>query len=94
MRKTLLLLSAASLLSILALAAPASSAAAVGHVPGDVLVVFKPEEGVKVTAASVTEGDEALRVASVAASLGARVAASCTCSPTSIRASPRAMGCT
>ena len=44
--------------------------------PGDVLVVFKPEEGVKVTAASVTEGDEALRVASVAASLGARVAAS------------------
>lgn len=43
---------------------------------GDVLVIFKAEEGVKVTAASVTEGREAFRTASVAASLGGRVTAS------------------
>ncbi len=44
--------------------------------PGDVLVVFKAEEGAKVTAASVTGGREAFRTASVAASLGGRVTAS------------------
>ena len=33
--------------------------------PGDVLVVFKAEEGAKVTAASVTEGQEALLQAKV-----------------------------
>ncbi len=40
------------------------------------LVVFKAEEGAKVTAASVTGGREAFRTASVAASLGGRVTAS------------------
>ncbi|MCR4818323.1 MAG: S8 family serine peptidase, partial [Fretibacterium sp.] len=46
------------------------------HVPGDVLVVFRAGEGVKVTAASVTGGNEALRTASIAASMGGRVTGS------------------
>ncbi|MBR1671989.1 MAG: S8 family serine peptidase [Fretibacterium sp.] len=43
--------------------------------PGDVLVMFRGEEGMKVTAASATEGREAFRAASIAASMGARVTA-------------------
>ena len=68
MKKTLLMLSLLLLL--------ASTSAGENRTPGDVLVVFRGEEGVKVTAVSVTEGRDASHAVSLAASVGGRVTAS------------------
>ena len=69
--KMLVLLAFAALLP----AVPAHPAFAGRVVPGDVLVVFKNEPGTRATAASLEKGTGAFRIASLAASAGARVSA-------------------
>ena len=68
MRKVFLRLAA-----LAAACAFAGPAAAARHVPGQVLAVFKGEEGTKVVASSLHLGREAFRAASLAAAVGARV---------------------
>ena len=68
MRKVFLWL--AALVAVCAFAGPAAAAR---HVPGEVLAVFKGEEGTKVMASSLHLGREAFRAASLAAAVGARV---------------------
>ena len=52
---------------------PSAARAGARYVPGDVLVVFRGEEGTRVRAASLRMGREAFRVASLATTVGARV---------------------
>lgn len=68
MRKVFLRLAA-----LAAACAFAGPAAAARHIPGEVLAVFKGEEGTKVVASSLHLGREAFRAASLAAAVGARV---------------------